>query len=663
VTNNNGPLAGVWVALGESDVRTTDAQGVVVFAGSRYALDDVVLTVSDPSMSRLHLSQSRRTHVSWVPWENESAMKVNLPMLEESSVASSEDGDSSDRQGIDLPPLSGDESAQRETAHGGEAGNMVFRLNEELLGGADENLPAAALPATAADQPAVDFFAVSRKFCIAAGLSESLCGQSASAVRPPLRDFSGPESVAQKNPVENSEKKSQLSQTTLADKNAVSSSDKPVNQRQGVRIEVTENGRPLSGARLYMTRLRDNRVREIGLTSADGSLDTRVPKEFFGETITAFHSCCAPRSVSAKLNGQSETQTLKMQLIAGKGFGVIALQQAYGLLRKAEQTELVSDSGKLAVSGNDGFALYDASKTPAISPSKVKVRSARPAEFLMPADSGSEAPLSFIVMPEQTYLPSLAVVERSGSMPFQGLLKNSEVRRWRREFMTRLMRLTSMRTVVSAEVEARVADAGESLPDVMSRGWSETHLAGEWDFLLSMHYDEESGKVHLSAVNARGEEFFENRSQLNSGSESIAAESVARKTFDSFLSAFPFEGSLVQQNGNEIVLSFEDSGKFGLAADAPLAIYQETPDSSGDQRIGDLAALALVNGNTGGKGKGRRVEAKITHWNLVNRKTEVLPDVVRIVKISREDYQKAGRRRGMKVLQTSGLDSRRNKPL
>lgn len=178
-------------------------------------------------------------------------------------------------------------------------------------------------------------------------------------------------------------------------------------------------------------------------------------------------------------------------------------------------------------------------------------------------------------------------------------------------------------------------------------------------FLLSIHYDETTGKVLLSAIDAQGKEFFDSRSMLVENSDVLPAESVARKTFDSFLKSLPFEGAVLEQRGDSVLLSFQNGDMYGLASGAPLAIYQQSPVDSGELRVADLAALAVVSEAS----KDGKVSARITHWNRAHRKTEILPDVVRVVKVSAEDYQKEARRKAMKSLQTSQNNTRRSSPL
>lgn len=660
VTDSNGPLAGVWVAMGESDVRTTNEQGVVVFTGTRYGLDDSVLTVSDPSLTQLHLSESVRAKISWLPWEKFTKIAVSLPVFADRNGAFSANSDEQERKDIDLP-----EFETGEAFHGGNPPEEITKiplrpLQEEDLAGAEEGRTVVASDGQLVPSVGFDLQAFSMKICAASGLGEILCASVVPSVIPPFRDVRQIADLrAHKLSDESALNSPVAGQAESTLKPESGSPEIPENLRAGVKLEVSSDGRPLAGAKIFMSRMRDRRVRELGTTNSDGVLDSKVSKAFFGETVTVFHSCCSPKSFAANFAPQTGAAVLKLQMSAGKGFAIATFQQAYGLLRKVEHTDVFSSSAKLGVSGSDGFAIYDATKTPDVVPAKIVVRNSRPSEFRIPAKISSAEPVRFIVMPEQNFIPSVAVLERNGGKPFGGILKNPELRRWRREFMTRMMRLTSVRTVVSTEAEARVASSGESLSDVISRGWAETQLAGEWDFLLSLQYDEDSGKINLSAVNARGEEFFSDRTMFGDVTASLPAESIARKNFEGFLNSFPFEGAVLKQEGREILLSFENSGKFGMQPGTHLAIFQETPDGTADRQIEDLAVLAVV----ADKGKGKLVEAGITHWNRSSRKTEVLPDLVRAVKISPVEYLKASKRRGMQPIQTSLLEQRRNKPL
>jgi hypothetical protein len=407
--------------------------------------------------------------------------------------------------------------------------------------------------------------------------------------------------------------------------------------RSLVRVEILSAGKPLEGAVVYMSRLRDNRVRELGRTAADGSLKLKVPSEFWGETVTVFHSCCAPRTFPSKLVRQGGESRLRLEVQAGSGFGVLIQHDAYGFLRRFSGFEMLSEEGKLAVSGQDGFALYDGSKTPQAFLKKVLVRGARPSDFF--ADSKSTAlnsahPLSYVVAPDEVYRPSLAVLETQEGRPYSGLLKNASLRRWRRDFMARLMQQTTLRGLVSTECESRLAAAGESAVAITSHGWAKTHLAGEWDFLLTIDYSDFKGGVQLAAVNHEGESFFAQSNNFSKNSSELP-EQISRRGFEEFLSKFPFEGYVLRQNGQQVDLTFANEKDYGLKNETPVAFYQLASTETG-QRAVELAALGLIESD----GTSSGVRAKVTHWNNRTRKTSVLPDVVKVLKVSAEFYKR-----------------------
>lgn len=670
VTDAQGPLAGVWVSLDDRDVLLTDANGVAVVKGRRFELDGAVLTVSDPSLNQLHLSKTIRTQVSWSPWVSDSQVNVQLPVIDGSPLGA-EVGPGA-RSELDLPLAGVSDAENSGLQNGGDSaqGENSKMIREEVLGSADEQVQPNSpdVPVVTSQQIEVQE-TFEQMMCSVSGFSSQFCYESQISQRPPLLTSRvlGPVQISKSISI-------QQPQTRLVNQEIVADADDKQEQsvnkktkssepmkRNVFRLNVTHEGKALAGARVFMSRLRDNRTRELGSTLSDGVIESKIPREFLGESITVFHNCCAPKTFPVNFVGQTEATGLRIEMQSGSGQGVLVQQEAYGLLRRVEQFELSSAKGKLAVSGSDGFALYNNSKTPEHSVNRVKVRSAKPAEFLVSADDAARAnsqPLSYFVSTEQTYLPALAIVEQVGGQSFSGIVKNADLRRWRRDFIARLMQLQSVRSVVSVEAESRIRAAGESLPDVVSRGWSETHLAGEWDLLLSMNYDERLGEIKLSAIDSLGKEFFEKKIQFASMQTSLAPESVARRTFDSFVESVPFEASVLQQRDNEIVLSWTDAKQFGLKADAPLAIYQESEGEIGLNRLSDLAALAVVTSIE----QNKNIKARITHWNSKKRKTEVLPDVVRVAKVTPEFYQKEAQRRGVSR-NLSRNSSGSNKPL
>jgi hypothetical protein len=647
VVDSEGPIAGVWVALDDQDVLLTDAAGVVRLGGRRYELDDSLVTVSDPSLERLHLSQTLRANVSWNPFKKTTQLDVLLPIVKDGPLDTA--GGSELRSPIDVPVGDQQAGAPAEIA-GGDAPS----LREETLAASDET----SAPQRDESAPS-ELFATSPQqmraylSCNISGFTDRFCALDGLDAAPPRVRMQTAGPWKQREQTEQTPVAPALTESVLKAAPSQSVGAEPSNSvspntmlnRFVLKVVANHEGKSLPAAKIFMSRLRDNRVRELGDTAADGTFETRIPREFIGESLTVFHPCCAPKSFAVNLNGQTGAGTVRVDLQSGSGHGVLVQQEAYGVLRKVEHFELFSPLSKLAVSAADGFAIYNNTKTPSQFVSAVRVRGARPNEFAVSPDDAKSAnaePLTYFVSQEQTYLPALAIVERSSGRSFQGVVKHPDVRRWRRDFIARLMQLQTVRTVVSAESESRIAAAGESLSEVVSRGWSGTHLDGEWDLLLSLNYDEQNGTVKLSAIDSLGREFFEQKG-LHDAARSVAPESQARKSFDALIESLPFEASLVQQKEQVVTLSFTGGRQFGLKADMPIAFYQQGEAFDDGARLTELAALAVVTEAADGK----NVKARITHWNSKNRSTEVLPDVVRAVKISREAYLRDTSRKGI----------------
>jgi len=656
VVDAQGVLSGAWVALGERDVVVTDEKGTVVFTGRRYALDSALLTVTDPRLEPAHLSKTLRAEVSWVPWVRGNEMKIMLPIIPspnaEPVASESEISDSATRQdfSIDLP-------------------TVTAPLLPEVTGLNEEELLDVSAAATFGLNPN-QWVSLSKSLeqgrtsvwtCIVAGFSDSVCQASVLQNRVPLIRLAESETIQSDQLEQKQISLGQIRETELEAKRPESVTvvetrtsvepsgglavDKPL------RIETFFEGKPLQGAVVYTSRLKDNRVRELGETRADGSLQAKIPAEFWGETVTVFHDCCAPRSFPAKLSRVGGEPRLRLDLQSGTGVGVLVQQEAYGYLRKIPQFEISSNLGKLAVSGQDGFAMYNTTKTPEQQPSKVVVRKARPAEFFVRPDDipGLQSrPMNFLVAAEEPYLPALALLEKNEGRSFQGVLKSSSLRRWRRDFMARLMQQSSIKTVVSGEVQARISAAGESATDLVVRGWQQTHLAGEWDFALSIDYNDSEQSLRLAASSPDGRIFFEKESHFGKDGTALP-ERISRQFFQNFLDSFPFEAHILKQVGDFVEISFPSMVSFGLRDSTPLALFQQSA-TPGDTRLSELAALAVV---TSGE-EGQPVRARITHWNGRVRKTRVLPDVVKAVKVSQEFYKREAARNAMAKSATSG---------
>jgi hypothetical protein len=669
------------------NIQVTDSNGWAVIRGSRLALDNEFLTVSDPSLKRLHMSKVLKTQMSWKPWENRTQLEVILPIIEGGPVLADDDGKLGSQ--LDLPIISAEENNLKAQAESSAQTSETAGVAERPLAGSagwreetlepPENITpmidaAVSLDALQTEAAQVASIVAFDDFlCTVAGFSASTCAVStpfsglvqkwgfnplalSRSTATPWLPNSNHQDAERKN-VQIAKKERAAVEPQQVNPKALSSVQETshtsgVIQRSQAKIIVSNEGRRIAGARVFMSRLKDNRVLDLGQTSSDGVLDVRIPKGFWGENLIVFHSCCSPKSLAVKRIVSSGGEVLSAELSSGTGYGVLVQREAYGFLRKVDSSELFSSFGKLTVSGVDGFALYNGTKTPGHLLTKVQIRGARPSEFRVASAEAAlskEEPLKFLVSPSETYSPALALVEQVGGQVFQGVLKNANLRRWRREFIARLMHLQSVRSIVSAESESRMAAAGESLPDIVTRGWSQTQLAGEWDFLLSMIYDENTGSLRLSGMDAQGVEFFEMRHQFSQQTSKEVPETLARMAFNRFVESIPFEASLVEQREQTVQLSFSDLTSYGLKKGTPIALYQQSGEPADSQRLNELAALAVVETSSADK----KVSARITHWNRQHRRTEVLPTVVRAVKISPEFYRMESSRKNFALPATA----------
>lgn len=673
VNDRTGALPGVWVSMDESDVQTTNAEGQVQLSGRRYKLDNALITITHPALKSRYISKTFPLDISWKPWQTSTQINVELTAVE------GDDGAFESGIVMDIPEATQSEKdhadvrAQNPSFDGEVSGQQSqHSFREEQLTEIESPLDKIKSENDAVFVPS-DELIVSVYFCHVLEFSDDICLMGDGRNSPPERAFHVPQAfrVAQA-PVRRNQSvaNDKGSESTLkvpgptsqdgATLDKKSKDDEGRLKRSLFRIVVTLEEKPLGDARVYMSRLKDNRIRELGISQSDGSIESKIPLEFLGESLTVFHSCCAPKTFPINISKRKDVLGVKAEMSTGQGQGVLVQREAYGHLRTFDSADMISAKGKLAVTGADGFVLHNSTKSPELVFSKLQIRGARPGEFVvtsMDAQKSQIEPLNFLVAPEKNYLPALAIVERMDGKSFQGLLKNPDLRRWRREFMARLMHLQTVRSVVSNESEARVVAAGESLSDIISRGWTETHLAGEWDFLLSLQYDDKNGEIKISAINPSGVEFFSRKHEFKTqlalipneaamrSQKTNMPESAAFQSFDGFLQALPFEGQIVEQSGNKVSLSFSELKSFGLKAGSPLAIYQESTETSSGSRLTELAALAVVDDSETSK----HVSAEIKYWNLKNRKTQILPSVVRVAKVSLEFYQRESMRRGFSM--------------
>lgn len=645
VTDGDGPLGGVWVAVGEKQILTTNSSGYAAVRGGRYELSSSVVTVTDSQLEGRHLSQTVIPEVSWNPFQSESVLEIRLPVVDSAMFP------------FELTQLESDLSAE------GELNESAY-AKREMADASNSKIEEVEL----ADNNKPHFVSLKNYsllrsrigsenddggelFCRFAGLSTYFCnGQSAQAefrmVEDAIHYQENPQAELVISQVGSREHSTVVKQTKLNE-----SLPESVYQKQtevhtsGVSISIYLEGNPLSGATVYMSRQKDSRVIPLGKTSHSGILSTRILPAFMGEKFTVVHACCAPKSFSTKLL-RKDGETYKANLEKGTGFGVLVQQSAYGFLRGNAVFELHSDDLKLSVSGQDGLAFYDSGKLPETRLERVLIRNGLPSEYFLDSENNQNQLTHVLMAANEPFLPTLAVVESEGDQFHRGVLKSGYLRRWRRDFMARLMQLQTVRTQVSGESEARLRLAQESLTRLRSSGWKQTLLASEWDFVLSIDYNDNGDALEFVLSDRSGNKLM----RRSVRAQDSIPERVAREQFSEMVKIFPFEGYVLSESGGDLELSFTEQKSYGLIAGSKLALYShELIDST--QLKTELIGLAEVkNGESEGM-----VKARVTHMSRSSSSTSPFPVIVRVVKVAQDFYKAELRKNSFAVFEKDSL--------
>lgn len=626
VVDSRGPVSSAWVAFGERDIVTTNPQGRVVFEGSRFELSRAPITVTDSFAGGNHLSQTLIAEISWNPLRTESEFKVQLPIVElerynayapiysESDLANAASAMPDDRPVSEL--------------------NSARPLDEvELYDTSASPLGGRGFSVLLADR-----WSVSERFslCYLSGLSAVVCRLSGEGeeLRPPLSSHGLKAFVAEEdsNPLPASVQPVQLSVPAESGALHADHSTVPVQAggsvRETVTLMVMKEREPLAEALVFMSRQKDSRIVPLGRTSVAGLLSTSITPDFFGEKITVVHPCCAPRAFASKTL-HKKNGNLVVNVQSGKGLAVLVQHSAYGYLRNTASYELFSDSSKIAVSEQDGFAFYDAGKTPEVQLRRVLVRNGLPSEFFADGKKDQYPLTRYLIAANEPFIPAVALIETSHEKFHSGVLKSRFLRRWRRDFMARLMQTQSLRAVVSGETETRLALAGVGVGDVLQTGWHKTQLASEWDFAVAIDYDDQKNSAEIRLMNGRGSLLMK-ESVVDSDT---LPERLAKSQFDRLLQRFPFESSVLSESDGEIELSFPVKKNFGLQSDSRLALYSHELIGSDLHKSQLFGFAAVLEGDDSGP-----VTARITHILPSFSGESTFPPVVRAVKVDRQFY-------------------------
>lgn len=625
VSDADGALAGVWVAVADKDVLTTNSDGFIAVRGTRFHLSSALVTATDSHPDGRHLSRSVLAEVSWNPFRSETRLDIQLPIVETNSDSMNLAQDDNfiaeeqfriPKQAIGAETIAAD-SGRIDEVELYDSSALTLGISPSLVlnraGGADDDGTSLLC----------QFAGLSVEFCTA--LSEYLKIPLIHGA--PVKDFNASVQVsagtAEKPPLLETKDSQSLTQPSTPRQET----GRP-NNVSVVSVSVFHEGEPLPDAAVYMSRLKDSRVIYLGRTSSNGVLTTSVFPQFVGEKLTVAHDCCAPKSFATKTL-QERNGAFRINLESGSGFAVMVQQNAYGYLRNTGVFELHGSSGKLSVSNQDGIAFYDAAKTPDVTLQRVMLRNGLPSEYFVGEQSKKNRLTRYLMVANEPYVPTVALIETENEKFHKGVLKSRFLRRWRRDFMARLMQLQSIRTQVSGESEARLNLAQMSLSQIVREGWKSTQIASEWDFVLSVDYNEKEDSLELMLKERGGTTLL----QKKIIAQDALPEKVARSHFNELLDVFPFEAHVLSEADGELELSFEQRAHYGLTANSRLALYSHELQDVNTVTSELIGFARLIDGVETGL-----VKARITHMSPEYLKDSALPSIVRAIKVGENFY-------------------------
>ena len=607
------PLKDVEISAAGSSVGRTNAQGVLVFKRSLTFPEKIRLEARDHALENMHLPASVTfpTPPIWV-W-GQQTVRIELSEVETVSTALLEDSAELRKlQRLDAESEFSSEleveSEPRAVAESDVREDVVAETQKEPK---NEGSPSPDAFLRASFGTPTPFSPLSPQ------ISADSKNLPATAVVP----------VPSPVPIEVVTAIPENASPTNADSKKTQKKENEIPISTGV-FNVTLEGKPVSGAQVFMGRARTRTLDLLGVTDALGNVSLTWPRAIWGESIFVRHACCVPtvRPLAASKVGTSQN----IPLVAGAGFDFFVQNYAYGLGRGIEKAGVGSTQGTADVAGALGLAIASAkSLGSALFVSGQGMIPTKMALADIPRDKTPLVPSISFAGTTKPYLPYVGLVEHveGNSLQDRGVefSVDGKLRRLRRDFFTRFIQAKSFRPVISAEVGRLARAVGLEPLSLVSSGWEFTPLAPEFDLLLLLEYGNAatSQSLILKLTDRSGKVLLaKTLRDVNFNSE---PEKKGRELYDEFTSAIPYEGTVLSVQAGSVRINWSNQMGIALKPGEKVAIYGPPADkpqgaptvfvtSATLEKLDEDSALIRVDGHLEEKGgvAGNAAANKIT---------------------------------------------------
>ena len=337
-----------------------------------------------------------------------------------------------------------------------------------------------------------------------------------------------------------------------------------------VYSKLTDKKIPLPDTEVFMGRNFTRTEKLLGKTDQNGRLEVSVPQNLWGESLIFKNVCCGIRSQAITSGRDGANQEFIFPEKKGREFH--AIHFAYGLSRGAEKVEVKWGASTQDVTGPTGLAV--------VNENSGDLKFSLASQDYLPAQvsiSNSENSNRFYLAPRRAIKPIVALLELENEI--QGKTVNqwsddSVFRLFRREFLAKYLQSMAVRPVIGAETRKLAKNAGIEIEHLILKGWQNTALEAEWDAMLILRkLDAFQGQksLILRLVNRMGVEMW--KKNISFDGKAGQAEAQAANSFNDFMKSFPFEATVIKNEGGEIILAHGEQDERFLNIGDTFAIY------------------------------------------------------------------------------------------
>lgn len=350
-------------------------------------------------------------------------------------------------------------------------------------------------------------------------------------------------------------------------------------EQKPVTVQVNSIGKPtLAGAKVFLGRSVSGGMRYIGTTDETGKVKFKTSSVFRPDQVIVRKEGYKP-SVSPLLAQDSLAITLE----AAVAHDFYAFNYAFGASRGISSVTRSNLGAKIDISGPLGVMIDP--RPVAESNYEVKSQDTFPETVKLKPQSGRPS-IAYMSL-KKPVVPKIGVIEPVVRDDLNWL-------KFRREFQARFMQSTSIRPMLSAEVSKYFRAMELSKTDALKKGWSQSVLEYELDFILQMLTPEETGTAQwaIRLVDRNGTTVAALSVDIASSPEEKASE-----LYSSFMKLIPFEGAVKESTeahatinlGTKNYLEIGDHiGFFSSSADStPIKTmaYGKVESALGDESI------------------------------------------------------------------------------